>query len=252
MPPSSTAADEARPLARGDRDRARRRVPGHVAEGPRPQQVIPVRVGGPARRRAQAAARRASGASAAKSATLTAGSTSRQPPSAPATIVVVVVYVSAVATMHPGRHLVERSVRPCPPRPPLARGRWLAAAAPAAPRPLAASARCACATTPGVLPDAGRDQVQAREERRQVVGGRTGPAQAELGQRGLARAPRSPPGSCPVPAREQARRPPPGRCPGRAPAGRASGPGRRPGEVDEPGEVTACQDRLRLRQVPAM
>jgi hypothetical protein len=49
-------ADQARLSPGGHRHRARRRVPGCVAERPRPQQVVPVRVGGPARGRAQAAA----------------------------------------------------------------------------------------------------------------------------------------------------------------------------------------------------
>jgi hypothetical protein len=50
-------ADETGQFPGGGRDRARRRVPGHVAERGRPEQVIPVRMGGPSRHRAQAAPR---------------------------------------------------------------------------------------------------------------------------------------------------------------------------------------------------
>jgi hypothetical protein len=51
------AADQPGQFPGGGRDRARRRVPGHVAERGRPEQVIPVRMGRPSRHRAQAALR---------------------------------------------------------------------------------------------------------------------------------------------------------------------------------------------------
>ncbi len=238
------AADQARLLAGGHRDRARRRVPGRVAERPRPQQVIPVRVGGPARHRAQAAVRQ---------------------PAPPA---------------RPGRRRSPRGRRAgsrrrrrrrsswswCTSprwrrrrqgrsRRPLARP-WLPRSAPASrcpPLALAAGrwrleARSRH-TTP-LLPDARRDQVQAGEERPQVVGGE--PARPHgLGQpAGLPRAR----GHDQVAARRE-----------RADEHADDGPGRarvehvqheredqagRPREVDEPGEVAAGEDRLRLGQVP--
>jgi hypothetical protein len=48
-------ADEPGQFPGGGRDRAWRRVPGHVAERGRPEQVIPVRMGRPSRHRAQPA-----------------------------------------------------------------------------------------------------------------------------------------------------------------------------------------------------
>ena len=236
-----------RSAPRRDGGRARRRVPGDVAEGTGPQQVIPVRVGGPARRRAQAALAEPAGER------RQVGHAHRGVDEQAAAVVARDDGRSRGVCLRrrdedARRHLIDPQpggwISPTPlTRPPSGAGgrgrlrQWWRTAEVAveeaarsggatAARALDAGGAQRARRLAGTRLDARRDQVQAREERRQVVGGESaGPG--EVGQRGLPRARRSRPGSCPAPARGAARRRPPGRCPGRAPGGRASGSGRR-------------------------